>query len=586
MRPIETTANRFMGYVFLSLMSICLLACTEQVDEAPVTPVIPPTSLAPLASLASLEPTLKQAAVAMPDSFSADVAKDILQKGGNAVDAAIAAQFVLAVTLPEAGNIGGGGFMLVYKDKKSDFIDYREQAPLSAHRDMYLDKNGDVIPYQSLIGILSSGVPGTVAGMWLAHEKYGSLTWKELVQPAFNLAQKGFKVHPKLAQSIERHIATLEKRGFDVNFKDYFAGVKANEVFQQLELADTLKRIRDQGRDGFYKGKTAKIISDFMRQEKGLVTEQDLLSYEAKSRQPISAKWREYQLLTSPPPSSGGIAIIQWLKMYDLLTREQEKLAHNSAAYLHLLAEIGKQVFADRAEYLGDPDFVEVPVDSLIDDEYIAMRSQTVLRDSISVTELIKPGLKESEETTHFSIMDKWGNAVSNTTTINLGYGSGVVVEGAGFLLNDEMDDFSSKPGVANVFGAVGGQANEIQPKKRMLSSMTPSMVLKDGEVTFVTGSPGGTTIISSVYLSILNALEFSMSAEDIVNKPRFHHQLLPKDVIRHHDGIDPVVISELEQMGYTMSNRRFGDMQVILNQDGKVDAASEATGRGKSIVF
>jgi gamma-glutamyltranspeptidase/glutathione hydrolase len=586
MRPIETTANRFMGYVFLSLMSICLLACTEQVDEAPVTPVIPPTSLAPLASLASLEPTLKQAAVAMPDSFSADVAKDILQKGGNAVDAAIAAQFVLAVTLPEAGNIGGGGFMLVYKDKKSDFIDYREQAPLSAHRDMYLDKNGDVIPYQSLIGILSSGVPGTVAGMWLAHEKYGSLTWKELVQPAFNLAQKGFKVHPKLAQSIERHIATLEKRGFDVNFKDYFAGVKANELFQQLELADTLKRIRDQGRDGFYKGKTAKIISDFMRQEKGLVTEQDLLSYEAKSRQPISAKWREYQLLTSPPPSSGGIAIIQWLKMYDLLTREQEKLAHNSAAYLHLLAEIGKQVFADRAEYLGDPDFVEVPVDSLIDDEYIAMRSQTVLRDSISVTELIKPGLKESEETTHFSIMDKWGNAVSNTTTINLGYGSGVVVEGAGFLLNDEMDDFSSKPGVANVFGAVGGQANEIQPKKRMLSSMTPSMVLKDGEVTFVTGSPGGTTIISSVYLSILNALEFSMSAEDIVNKPRFHHQLLPKDVIRHHDGIDPVVISELEQMGYTMSNRRFGDMQVILNQDGKVDAASEATGRGKSIVF
>jgi gamma-glutamyltranspeptidase/glutathione hydrolase len=583
MRPIETTANRFMGYVFLSLMSICLLACTEQVDEAHVTPVIPPTSLAPLASL---EPTLKQAAVAMPDSFSADVAKDILQKGGNAVDAAIAAQFVLAVTLPEAGNIGGGGFMLVYKDKKSDFIDYREQAPLSAHRDMYLDKNGDVIPYQSLIGILSSGVPGTVAGMWLAHEKYGSLTWKELVQPAFNLAQKGFKVHPKLAQSIERHIATLEKRGFDVNFKDYFAGVKANELFQQLELADTLKRIRDQGRDGFYKGKTAKIISDFMRQEKGLVTEQDLLSYEAKSRQPISAKWREYQLLTSPPPSSGGIAIIQWLKMYDLLTREQEKLAHNSAAYLHLLAEIGKQVFADRAEYLGDPDFVEVPVDSLIDDEYIAMRSQTVLRDSISVTELIKPGLKESEETTHFSIMDKWGNAVSNTTTINLGYGSGVVVEGAGFLLNDEMDDFSSKPGVANVFGAVGGQANEIQPKKRMLSSMTPSMVLKDGEVTFVTGSPGGTTIISSVYLSILNALEFSMSAEDIVNKPRFHHQLLPKDVIRHHDGIDPVVISELEQMGYTMSNRRFGDMQVILNQDGKVDAASEATGRGKSIVF
>ena len=316
------------------------------------------------------------------------------------------------------------------------------------------------------------------------------------------------------------------------------------------------------------------------------MTEQDLLSYEAKSRQPLSAKWREYQLLTSPPPSSGGIAILQWLKMYDLLTQGQEKLIHNSAAYLHLLAEIGKRVFADRAEYLGDPEFVEVPVDSLIADEYIAMRSQTVLRDTISMTESVKPGLKESEETTHFSIMDKWGNAVSNTTTINLGFGSGVVVEGAGFLLNDEMDDFSSKPGVANVFGAVGGQANEIQPKKRMLSSMTPSIVLKGGNVSMVTGSPGGTTIISSVYLSILNALEFSMSAQDVVNKPRFHHQLLPKDVIRYHDGLDPAVISELEQMGYTMNNSGFGDMHVIINKEGKVDAASQANGRGKAMVF
>ena len=570
MKPIGITVNKFMGLVFFSLISVCLFACTAQVDEAQL----------------STAPTVKQAAVAMPDSYSANVAKDILQKGGNAVDASIAAQFVLAVTLPEAGNIGGGGFMLIYKDKQSDFIDYREQAPLQAHRDMYLDENGEVIANQSVIGILASGVPGTVAGMWLAHEKHGSLPWNELVQPAVTLAERGFKVHPKLAKSIEQHIARLEKRGFEVNFKEYFAGAKENKVFQQAELADTLKRIRDQGRDGFYTGQTAKIISDFMRKEKGLVTEQDLLSYVAKSRQPLSAKWREYQLLTSPPPSSGGIAILQWLKMYDILTRDQQQLSHNSTAYLHLLAEVGKRVFADRAEYLGDPDFFEVPVDSLIADDYLEMRSKTVLKDKISMTKLVKPGLKESEQTTHFSVMDKWGNAVSNTTTINLGYGSSVVVEGAGFLLNDEMDDFSAKPGVANVFGAVGGQANEIQPKKRMLSSMTPSMVLKDGEVTFVTGSPGGTTIISSVYLSILNALEFSMSAQEVVNKPRFHHQLLPKDVIRYHDGIEPAVILELQKMGYSMSNNRFGDLHVILNKDGKLEAASEDSGRGKSIVF
>jgi gamma-glutamyltranspeptidase/glutathione hydrolase len=546
--------------------------------------VLPFTSCLKTASLPVQ--SKQQAAVAMPDSYSADVAKQILQQGGNAVDAAIAAQFVLAVTLPEAGNIGGGGFMLVYKDKQGDFIDYREQAPLSAHRDMYLDENGEVIPYQSVIGILSSGVPGTVAGMWLAHEKHGSLPWKDLVQPAVELAEQGFVVHPKLAVSIEKHIQRLEKRGFEVNFADYFAGAKADDVFIQTELANTLKRIRDQGRAGFYQGETAKIISDFMRREQGLVTEQDLLSYEAKSRQPLTSNWREYQLLTSPPPSSGGIAILQWLKMYDLLTQQQAPLEHNSAEYVHILAEIGKRVFADRAEYLGDPDFVDVPVKQLIAEDYIAKRSQSVLLDRISVTDSIKPGLTESEETTHFSVMDKWGNAVSNTTTINLGFGSGVVVEGAGFLLNDEMDDFSAKPGVANVFGAVGGQANEIQPKKRMLSSMTPSMVLKDGHVTFVTGSPGGTTIISSVYLSILSALEFSMSAEDVVNQPRFHHQLLPKDVIRYHDGFDPDVVTELEKMGYIMGNRYFGDVHVILNKNNKLEAASEARGRGKAMVF
>ncbi len=528
----------------------------------------------------------QKAAVAMPDAFSAEVAKQILQKGGNAVDSAIAAQFVLAVTLPEAGNIGGGGFMLVYKDKESDFIDYREQAPLAAHRDMYLDAHGNVVPYQSVIGILSSGVPGTVAGMWLAHEKYGTLPWKDLVEPAVKLSVDGFVMPQKLAGYISRYSKRLKDKGFNVNFDDYFASAKAGEVFKQPELGATLALIRDEGRDGFYKGKTAKIIADFMANNKGLITEQDLAEYEAKARQPISAKWREYDVLTSPPPSSGGIAIIQWLTMYDQLTKGKDKLEHNSAPYVHLLAEAGKRVFADRAEYLGDPDFVQVPVSELIDPDYIAKRGANVSMDSISVTELIKPGLKESEETTHFSIIDKWGNAVSNTTTINLGFGSGVVVEGAGFLLNDEMDDFSAKPGVANVFGAVGGEANEIHPKKRMLSSMTPTIVLKDGKVSVVTGSPGGTTIISSVYTSILNALEFNMSAQETVDAPRFHHQLLPKDVIRYQDGLTPQTVKALEDMGYTMNNNRFGDLHTIINRGGQLDAGSESHGRGKSIVF
>lgn len=528
----------------------------------------------------------QQSAVAMPDAFSADVAKQIMLDGGNAVDAAIAAQFVLAVTLPEAGNIGGGGFMLVYKDQQADFIDYREQAPLNAHRDMYLDEQGNVVPYQSVIGILSSGVPGTVAGMWLAHEKYGTLPWKDLVEPAVRLAIDGFVMPEKLAGYISRYSQRLKDKGFEVNFDDYFASAKTGSVFKQPELAATLMLIRDQGRDGFYKGKTAKTIADFMAHHKGLINEDDLAQYEAKSRAPITAKWRDYEVVTSPPPSSGGIAIIQWLTFYDQLTAGKAKLEHNSAPYVHLLAEAGKRVFADRAEYLGDPDFVDVPVEELIDPAYIAKRGADISMDRISVTELIKPGLKESEETTHFSIVDKWGNAVSNTTTINLGFGSGVVVEGAGFLLNDEMDDFSAKPGVANVFGAVGGEANEIQPKKRMLSSMTPTIVLKDGKISVVTGSPGGTTIISSVYTSILNALEFNMSAQQAVDAPRFHHQLLPKDTIRYHEGLTPDTVSALEKMGYIMDNERFGDLHTIVNRKGKLEAGSESSGRGKSIVF
>ncbi|MDN3412606.1 gamma-glutamyltransferase [Pseudoalteromonas sp. APC 3250] len=527
----------------------------------------------------------KQSAVAMPDTFSAHAAKAVLEQGGNAVDAAIAAQFVLAVTLPEAGNIGGGGFMLIHKDGKGDFIDYRETAPSAAHRDMYLDEQGQVIENKSIYGIHASGVPGSVAGMWLAHKKHGTLPWKALVQPAVILAELGFVVPEKLAQLIEDYIAHLNNKNINVNFASYFATATAGALFKQPELAATLKRIRDDGQDGFYQGETAAIIAKFMHQHGGIINQDDLKRYRAKSRTPIKANWNGYQVLTSPPPSSGGIAILQWLKMYEL-KKPTPAQQHNSVGYVHLLAEIGKRVFADRAEYLGDPDFYQVPTAKLLAENYLKNRSSSIDLKAISTTENIKPGLKESEQTTHFSIVDNMGNAVANTTTINLGFGSGVVVEGAGFILNDEMDDFSAKPGVMNVFGAIGGKANEIQPHKRMLSSMTPTILLSNNQVKMVTGSPGGTTIISSVYQSILNAIEFNMSADDVVNSPRFHHQLWPKNVIRAHAGLEPSVKQQLIKMGYTVDERHFGDMHVIINHNGKLDAASEQSGRGKAIVF
>ena len=533
-----------------------------------------------------------QSAVAMPDSYSAAEAKKVLQSGGNAVDAAIAAQFVLAVTLPEAGNIGGGGFMTIYKDGVSDFLDYRETAPAAAHKDMYLDEQKNVIPNLSLYGILSSGVPGTVEGMWQAHKKYGTKSWEELLAPAVTLAEEGFIVHPTLRKAIEWRIDSFEKEGIEVNFSRYFSRAEEGKIFKQPELAATLKLIAKHGRDGFYKGKTAKTISAFMKEHGGIITEEDLDAYRIKWRKPLQKKWRGYQVITAPPPSSGGIAVLQWLTMFDVvkhkMAQKDQPLMHNSTQYVHLLSEIGKRVFADRAEYLGDPDFYNVPQSKLLTQQYLVERASDITLDKISNTESIKPGLKESTDTTHFSIVDKWGNAISNTTTINYTFGSGVIVEGAGFILNDEMDDFSVKPGVANVFGALGGVANEVQPHKRMLSSMSPTILLKADKVALVTGSPGGTTIISSVYQSILNAVEFNMTAENAANSARFHHQLWPKNQIVHYAGVDKKVIGELQAMGYNTKQESFGDVQMILQRDGKLTAASEyrKRHRGVSLVF
>ena len=528
---------------------------------------------------------LSQQAVAMPDSYSADAAMQVLQEGGNAIDAAITAQFVLAVTLPEAGNVGGGGFMTIKFEDSTDFLDYREMAPENAHRDMYLDKQGNVKPYESLFGAKASGIPGTVAGMWAAHKKYGTLDWERLLAPAVDLAEQGFVVHEKLANNIDHYIERTKEASINNNFSEYFAHAKAGTTFKQPELAKTLKAIQQQGKDGFYKGDVAKHIVDFMQQNGGLITYEDLLAYKAVWRKPLHLNWQGYELVTAPPPSSGGVAVAQWIGMLEAYDATHDLPAQNSTEYIHVMSEIGKRVFADRAEYMGDPDFVSVPVEALTDANYITQRAADIQPTSISDTPSVKPGLKESEDTTHFSIMDRWGNAVANTTTINLTFGSGVVVTGAGFLLNDEMDDFSAKPGVPNFFGAVGGEANAIEPYKRMLSSMTPTLVTKDDQVVLVTGSPGGTTIISSVTQSLLNALLYDMSAEEAVNSPRFHHQLLPKDTIRMHDGFTEATVNELKAMGYTIDNRRFGDVHLIKRTKEGVEAASEKSGRGKSLV-
>ncbi|USI29215.1 gamma-glutamyltransferase [Alteromonas macleodii] len=528
---------------------------------------------------------LSQQAVAMPDSYSADAAMQVLQEGGNAIDAAITAQFVLAVTLPEAGNVGGGGFMTIKFEDSTDFLDYREMAPENAHRDMYLDEQGDVKPYESLFGAKASGIPGTVAGMWAAHKKYGTLDWERLLAPAVDLAEQGFVVHEKLANNIDHYIERTKEAAINNNFSEYFAHAKAGTTFKQPELAKTLKAIQQQGKDGFYKGDVAKHIVDFMQQNGGLITYEDLLAYKAVWRKPLHLNWQGYELVTAPPPSSGGVAVAQWIGMLEAYDATHDLPAQNSTEYIHVMSEIGKRVFADRAEYMGDPDFVSVPVKALTDANYITQRAADIQPTSISDIPSVKPGLKESEDTTHFSIMDRWGNAVANTTTINLTFGSGVVVTGAGFLLNDEMDDFSAKPGVPNFFGAVGGEANAIEPYKRMLSSMTPTLVTKDDQVVLVTGSPGGTTIISSVTQSLLNALLYDMSAEEAVNSPRFHHQLLPKDTIRMHDGFTEATVNELKAMGYTIDNRRFGDVHLIKRTKEGVEAASEKSGRGKSLV-
>jgi gamma-glutamyltranspeptidase/glutathione hydrolase len=524
---------------------------------------------------------LEGGAVASPDQYGADVAEQILKKGGNAVDAAVATAFTLAVTYPEAGNIGGGGFMTLFMNGRPYFLDYRETAPNAASRDMYLDDKGNVIPGMSLIGARASGVPGTVMGLWEAHQKFGKLPWAELLTPAIGYARNGFIVADKQNMYGAEAIKQLNGK---TNFGDYFGGMKKGETFRQPELAKTLERIADKGVDEFYKGQTAELLVAQMQADNGLITKQDLADYKAVWRKPLHVNFNGNTLYTAPLPSSGGVALAQLIGIKQALGDDFKGLPLNSARYIHLLAEIEKRVFADRANYLGDPDFSKAPVSELTDHVYLAQRAREINPTGISPTDNVKAGL-ESHQTTHFSIVDAKGNAVSNTYTLNWDYGSGVVVKGAGFLLNDEMDDFSAKPGVANAFGVIGGDANAIEPGKRMLSSMSPSLVTRDGAVTLVLGTPGGSRIFTTVFQVLNNLYDFHMPLKDAVAAPRVHHQLLPKDTI-YTEKFAPLpapVADELNAMGYTLKDQGWsmGNVQAIKIDGTKVETASDPRGRG-----
>ncbi|WP_449406776.1 gamma-glutamyltransferase [Mucilaginibacter aquatilis] len=494
---------------------------------------------------------------AYPDA--ATVGLNILKKGGNAVDAAVAVQFALAVTLPQAGNIGGGGFM-VYRSAggETNTLDYREKAPAAASANMYVDASGNIIPDKSLYTHQAAGVPGSVDGMVQAHQKYGKLKWADLVQPAIDLASKGFVVTRHLANDINSSQAQFNK----LNEKgvNYFAKARAWKAGDTLflpDLANTLIQIRDKKRAGFYNGIVAKHILNEMKAGNGLITQADLNNYRSVWRKAITGNYKSFKVITMPPPSSGGIALLQLL--HSVEKYPLSRWGHNNDSTVQLVTEAERRVYADRSKYLGDPDFFKVPVDSLLNTAYVDKRMRSFNWSAATPSSAIQPGSfagYESDQTTHFSIVDAYGNAVSITTTLNGSFGNKIFVKGAGFLLNNEMDDFSSKPGVPNMYGLVGGKANSIQPGKRMLSSMTPTIIEKDGKLFMVVGTPGGSTIITSVFETILNVVEFNQDAQQAVTSKRFHHQWLPDEIQTENDALKHPVIDILQRKGYKFKTR------------------------------
>ena len=498
----------------------------------------------------------KNAMVVSARSEASQIGIDILKMGGNAFDAMVATELALAVTYPSAGNIGGGGFMVYRKNDGSvGALDYREKAPIKSKKDMYLDENGDIIEGLSMIGALSVGVPGTIAGIFEVHEKFGSLPIRDIFEPVIKLAKDGVVVTEKQSQKIkenQQYFKLVNKTPtlFDKDFK-------TNDLIRYENLASTLNRIMINGKDEFYRGETASKLVKYIQENGGIISLEDLDNYKPVWREPVIFEYDDLNIISMSPPSSGGICINQILKMiepYDL-----EKLGHNSVNYIKLLVEAERRSFADRSHFLGDPDFVKISVDKLVNEEYLKNRMKNFTFDEPTNSFSLKHGnisIVESEETTHYSIVDSFGNAIAATTTLNGSYGSKLYCDELGFFLNNEMDDFSSKPGFPNMYGLIGGVANKIEPEKRMLSSMTPTIVEKNNQLYMTLGTPGGSTIITSVIQTILNVHEFNMSMNEAVNSPRFHHQWMPDSIRIESDRFSTIIKDELEKSGYKLNDK------------------------------